>query len=328
DQLEPDSVYLYTLEITPIPAVGGIPINESEFTQVVFPQALPSAVQSSQQSFLKQHSFRGDHWFFFRTLRSEFESLRFAHGSCRKWPGDDGPDKLGPDMLEYFGSEWLAKRHSWQEWPRFFLHTGDQIYADDIGIKSGKTILRHRFGSVVPGPAPNSADDIAFGAWSGRFGFRYMPLGKVEGRSKKEDTDLRRLRPVINDPRFELKNRVVDNASRARKQAANILNREFVDLQRPRRFKLQVLNGLLWEVPIFETEIPLVHKDLGLQTRDENRIDYPSAGDNDGVHAADYAEYSELYELAWRTPNARKALAHVPSFMIFDDHEVTDDWNG
>src|SRR5262249_17543399 len=227
DQLEPDSVYLYTLEIAPMPAVGGIPINESEFTQVVFPQALPSAVQSSQQSFLKQHSFRGDHWFFFRTLRSEFESLRFAHGSCRKWPGDDGPDKLGPDMLEYFGSEWLARRHSWQEWPRFFLHTGDQIYADDIGIKSGKTILRHRFGSVVPGPAPNSADDIAFGAWSGRFGFRYMPLGKVEGRSKKDDTDLRRLRPVINDPRFELKNRVVDNASRARKQAANILNREF-----------------------------------------------------------------------------------------------------
>ena len=27
------------------------------------------------------------------------------------------------------------------------------------------------------------------------------------------------------------------------------------------------------------------------------------------------------------TEGARKVLAHLPSFMIFDDHDVTDDWN-
>jgi hypothetical protein len=328
DQLDPDSVYLYTIEIAPIPAASPIPTTEAEFTEEIFPRVLPAAVQSSQESTLKKCSFRGDRWLFFRTLRSDFESLRFAHGSCRKWPNDGGIDKLGPDMLEYFGSEWLARKYTWAEWPRFFLHTGDQIYADDIGIATGKTILRHRFGSVVPGPAPRSANDIAFGAWSGRFGFRYIPLAKNGSRAKQDSADLARLRPDINDRQFERKNRVIDDAIRARKQAANIFSREFVDRQLPRRFKLQVLNGLLWTIPIFESGIPLIQKALGLQTRDENRIDYPSAGEIDGVHAADYAEYSELYELAWRTTHARKVLAHVPSFMIFDDHDVTDDWNG
>ena len=34
-----------------------------------------------------------------------------------------------------------------------------------------------------------------------------------------------------------------------------------------------------------------------------------------------------LCEQAWTVTGARRVLAHLPSFMIFDDHEVTDDWN-
>lgn len=26
-------------------------------------------------------------------------------------------------------------------------------------------------------------------------------------------------------------------------------------------------------------------------------------------------------------PKVRRALAHIPTYMIFDDHDVTDDWN-
>ena len=26
-------------------------------------------------------------------------------------------------------------------------------------------------------------------------------------------------------------------------------------------------------------------------------------------------------------PKVRRALAHIPVYMIFDDHDVTDDWN-
>jgi hypothetical protein len=59
----------------------------------------------------------------------------------------------------------------------------------------------------------------------------------------------------------------------------------------------------------------------------EVSIPYPAAGDVGGVHATDFAEYAVLYEQAWTVPGARRTLAHLPSFMIFDDHEVTDDWN-
>lgn len=41
----------------------------------------------------------------------------------------------------------------------------------------------------------------------------------------------------------------------------------------------------------------------------------------------DYAEYAHLYGLAWSEPAIRWVLSHVPSAMIFDDHDIRDDWN-
>jgi len=40
-----------------------------------------------------------------------------------------------------------------------------------------------------------------------------------------------------------------------------------------------------------------------------------------------YDEYSKLYLESWRDPEIRWLLSTVPSVMIFDDHEVIDDWN-
>ena len=43
---------------------------------------------------------------------------------------------------------------------------------------------------------------------------------------------------------------------------------------------------------------------------------------------ADYEEYTKLYELAWRfDPAVRWLLSTVPTFTVFDDHDVRDDWN-
>ena len=55
-------------------------------------------------------------------------------------------------------------------------------------------------------------------------------------------------------------------------------------------------------------------------------VAHPSA--DNGRHVADFAEYGFLYEWAWTTSDSvRTLLANVPTFMMFDDHEVTDDWN-
>jgi PhoD-like phosphatase len=46
-----------------------------------------------------------------------------------------------------------------------------------------------------------------------------------------------------------------------------------------------------------------------------------------GVTVADFEEYTRLYREAWSEPHVRWLLSTVPSAMIFDDHDVHDDWN-
>jgi hypothetical protein len=46
-----------------------------------------------------------------------------------------------------------------------------------------------------------------------------------------------------------------------------------------------------------------------------------------GEEVADFEEYTRLYRDSWRDPAIRWLLSTVPSAMIFDDHEVSDDWN-
>ena len=46
-----------------------------------------------------------------------------------------------------------------------------------------------------------------------------------------------------------------------------------------------------------------------------------------GEEVADFEEYTHLYWDAWKEPVIRWLLSTVPSAMIFDDHDVHDDWN-
>ncbi len=46
-----------------------------------------------------------------------------------------------------------------------------------------------------------------------------------------------------------------------------------------------------------------------------------------GTEVADYEEYTRLYHESWRSPLVRWLMSTVPTSMIFDDHDVRDDWN-
>jgi PhoD-like phosphatase len=46
-----------------------------------------------------------------------------------------------------------------------------------------------------------------------------------------------------------------------------------------------------------------------------------------GRQVADFQEYCCLYRDAWSEPSVRWLLSTVPSAMVFDDHDVIDDWN-
>src|SRR5688572_21212783 len=50
----------------------------------------------------------------------------------------------------------------------------------------------------------------------------------------------------------------------------------------------------------------------------------PDAPDEQVV---DFHEYTMLYLDSWTDPDIRWLLSTVPSVMIFDDHEIIDDWN-
>jgi phosphodiesterase/alkaline phosphatase D-like protein len=46
-----------------------------------------------------------------------------------------------------------------------------------------------------------------------------------------------------------------------------------------------------------------------------------------GLEVANFAEYAELYGESWGDPLVRWLYATVPTAMIFDDHDIHDDWN-
>lgn len=115
------------------------------------------------------------------------------------------------------------------------------------------------------------------------------------------------------------------------------------------------LNALLWSIPLTVEQLPTVDargsirpdvevdwarrfdppKFIGAPNFsairpvgkwENEKVVHPSA--DGGRHAADFAEYSYLYEYAWNTArNVRVLLANVPTFLMLDDHEITDDWN-
>ncbi len=334
DGLSADTTVVYTLELAPQPPTGPLPVTEIDFTEAAFPRKLPTAVLDAQQKALRLASVIGSSWLFLRTLPTRSDGLRFAHGSCRGYPGDDSgsPDEPRHDLLDHFGGEWL-RTHEIAQWPQFFVHTGDQIYADDIGRHIGRSFAEQRFAATVPGPA--GVDGLIGGAWAGRFARRHVARAAVlplpdATKLKAQVDDLDHERNTARNP--QIIEAAVERARRALKRRA-----VHAGATAPPARKLQVLNHLLWEVPVDPDDQPLVDPRRGLMQRPTYRIlkpevrdiklPYAPAGDVGGIHAADFAEYAALYEQAWCVPGARRALAHVPHYMIFDDHEVTDDWN-
>jgi hypothetical protein len=45
------------------------------------------------------------------------------------------------------------------------------------------------------------------------------------------------------------------------------------------------------------------------------------------LEVADFEEFTRLYQDSWGEPKTRWLLSTLPSSMIFDDHDVRDDWN-
>jgi hypothetical protein len=70
---------------------------------------------------------------------------------------------------------------------------------------------------------------------------------------------------------------------------------------------------------VYADEVPVATADFIASRRD------PSVPP--GLEVANFEEYCRLYRDSWSEPAVRWLLSTVPTAMIFDDHDVHDDWN-
>src|ERR687889_329228 len=77
----------------------------------------------------------------------------------------------------------------------------------------------------------------------------------------------------------------------------------------------------------YEYSVALDGDEVSAGTQDfiRSRRDPDEAPGDEGVR--DFEEYTHLYWDSWSDPTIRWLLSTVPSAMIFDDHDVNDDWN-
>lgn len=220
------------------------------------------------------------------------------HGSCRKphYPGGDGlarADAWLRDCLDATPGRDAAVAGSDElgAWPSLLALTGDQVYVDDVA-----------------GPMLHAIHQVV--------ALLDLPDEALDG----------------------VETSGVDSAASLYRHPANYYRRDsLLPQRRANRALLEVLFGGV-EKPIFTTANAQNH----LITLGEmlaayllswspvlwDRVDLAPPEALNAEQRARYAREREAMEdFVSSLPAVRRLLAHVPVAMIFDDHDITDDWN-
>ena len=215
--------------------------------------------------------------------------LRLIQGSCRM-PHAEGKDTLPivDDLIAETAANAFARPHQ-------LLLTGDQIYADDV--------------SDIMSLVLADAGDVLLG-WKEQ----YM-------------SDV----PVPGSPRA-----VIDLYPMLRQQflssagfTSDDLRCHMIGLGEYLSMYLFVWSDALW--PSAPDTLPNFDELAALFGEKINAMDEEILGGMVGLEQSRRAPLisltATLQEFRRTLPKVRRALANIPSYMIFDDHEVTDDWN-
>jgi len=57
------------------------------------------------------------------------------------------------------------------------------------------------------------------------------------------------------------------------------------------------------------------------------RLKAGAVAGTDGFQCAEYEDFAQSHIHAWTDPDVALLFANLPVFMMFDDHDITDDWN-
>jgi hypothetical protein len=231
----------------------------------------------------------------FASCPPELTDLRIVHGSCRRTTFESQDGLAWVDDLFSVDNSYkdpLKRPH------QLFL-TGDQIYADDVSrsqlymmIEKGAELI----GKQGKGGNPISEQFVVNGQ---------LKEIVVNGKPKNDGQDEDFL------PGRRLDNLILNEA----KMTSSDGHSHLISFAEFCSMYLFVWSNAIWpekfpEVNDFLTPAEIEDNEL-LKQKDE---------------AYQKNEIARLIETRRTLPKVRRALANVPTYMIFDDHDVTDDW--
>lgn len=217
----------------------------------------------------------------------DLNRLRLLQGSCRR------PHAPGVDMLPYIDTLIASSAVDPFSRPHQLLLTGDQIYADDVAASMLLMLV--------------DASTTLLG-WS-----EILPIPSTVFGAEADSSE--KLSPLMRGYLLFL-NRFTSED----------LENHLVSLGDYLCMYLFVWSDVLWPrspvtLPsVDDIELSIRTKFLLLPLISKKFLPRPS-------RSSMQAHIDRLNAFRQTLPAVRRVLANVPSYMIFDDHEVTDDWN-
>jgi hypothetical protein len=255
-------------------------------------------------------------------------SKRLVHGSCRR------PGGYGSDASVVF-DKWVAREvgaGAKGNRPSAMFLTGDQIYADDVAYPLFRAVR-------------SLADDL--------FGYdEHLPLPAATGSISTAQLAVNDWRGPRNLPKgvpdAKLEDWIVSARARLTRHPPKPAGGTKLDISHVSHWMDKVPQAGSAGEP---SRSPVPPKVANVDV--PGRIGF-STEDGQG-HLLSFAEFAAMYLLVWNpdlwaryvqeepgskdddTDNltgftaaaaaARRLLANMPTYMLFDDHEITDDWN-
>lgn len=213
---------------------------------------------------------------------------RLLHGSCRKPHFDCADGLLAAD-------DFLAQQlqhFDASQWPALLLLSGDQIYADDVAAPMLRAIhqLIAQLGfanETLPCSIVDNSAELHQQAP------HYFQRNNLLPKTAGGQAVLQQVFKGVKKPIF--------TSDSARNHLISLA-------------EMMAMYLLVWSPSGWQPEATELSPELNAQLSATEQQQYCS-------------QQVIVQQFAAGLPKVRRLLAHLPSAMIFDDHDVTDDWN-
>ena len=175
------------------------------------------------------------------------------------------------------------------EWPSVLMLTGDQVYVDDVAGPMLQALHEVIDALGLPNEALPGATEVSDAA----------------GLYTHPHTFYQRERLLPNKPRHFDLIEVLFGGVEKPVFTTDSAHNHLISLAEMLSMYLMVWSGEAWKLVSWRTP----------------------AGLSASAAATFQREEQALQEFVRGLPHVRRVLAHVPTAMIFDDHDITDDWN-